>query len=75
MGLPDFSEFLNAVDYDKLEENIACSIGKKIIFTKTLSKENFEAMLSEIMYQSVDASKKVFIAYLQAYHEWLQEQL
>lgn len=75
MSLPDFSEFLDSVDYDKLQKTIADSIGSRIIFTGKMSKENFEAMLSEMMYQSIGASKEVFISYLQEYHEWLQKQL
>lgn len=76
MKLPDFGSFLEAIKKDELQREIENSVGSRIIQTDNLLKEeNFGALLTEIMYQSVEISGKISLIYLQTYHQWLQQQL
>ncbi len=75
MQLPNFQDFLDSINQTALQAVIEESVGIRIIQTDSLlNKENFSALMSEVIRQSVDASTSISLLYLRTYHEWLQRQ-
>ena len=75
MQLPDFQNFLDSINQAALQAVVEESVGTRIIQTGSLlNKENFSALISEVIRQSVDASASISLIYLRTYHEWLQRQ-
>lgn len=75
MQLPDFQDFLDSINQAALQAVVEESVETRIIQTgNLLNKENFSALMSEVIRQSVDASTSISLIYLRTYHEWLQRQ-
>lgn len=75
MKFPDFSEFINAINEDEFADMIGGAIGFRIVQTENLlDSSNFSELIKWTIDQSVEASTKISVAYLQTYHQWLQRQ-
>lgn len=75
MRLPDFENFLNAINQDALQDTVAESVGNLTFQTgNLLEPENFNALVNWIIKQSVSASTNVSLIFLRTYHQWLQKQ-
>ena len=75
MGLPNFDEFLSAIDQEELATKIEDLAYPQLISLKTVLSEDDILMLQTRYKQALITSVKVSLLYLHQYHEWLKEYL
>ena len=75
MYIPDFSEFVQSVDIEKIGKEIDAMNPPHIIQFDSNDKQALENAITLIYQQAVSSAVKISMLNLQSYHEWLQKQL
>ena len=76
MQFPDFQDFLATLTPERYTEIIGdYQIVDTIQISDIRDERNISAFVSHIMSQTVSHSLNLSLLLLQAYHEWLQEQM
>ena len=75
MDLPDFSDFLSAIDVDAWNKEFEALRSPLIVETDLSDTENLTALINELYKTAVHDSEQVTLLYLRTYHQWLQSVL
>lgn len=75
MDFPDFEEFKKTLTEERLSELFSGISRFQIIQADQLTSENINALVSELMHQSISASMAANLMILEAYHAWLSQEI
>lgn len=75
MELPAFDEFLETLDPDKFADKINQLMPLRMIEFDLRDIPALQNALAMLYQQAAQDAVKISLLYLQAYHEWLQENL
>lgn len=75
MDIPDFDDFLNAIDTDQLSKKYANRNQIHILHFSPQDPQAFENALSLIYQDAVQTSLNLMTEFLAVYHAWLREKL
>ena len=75
MSFPSFNEFRETLTEERLSEIFSDIYQFDIVEIKGLTPENISAFISKLRYDTIGASISATIDLLEAYHEWLSQEL
>ena len=75
MSFPSFKDFRETLTEERLSEIFSDIYRIDVIEINGLTPENINAFISKLRYDTIGASISASLALLEAYHEWLSQEL